>query len=470
MKTIKTKISSPFLKIIFAIPLMILILFNLSMHVYVDRTSREELKSAASGIEILIRQQLMDNALNQTADPMSSEGLTGLRNNLKLSKASLLNHVKSMNIEFLLIAKDGTVLFPKSYNDSFLSQRIVAKATANLDHAEENTIIKYRVGREKYYATYQMLTDGPTSTRLAFISSGSQAAAFARLVNMILFVITALSAALATSIALKVSKELSLPISRLTDYAKRIGSGEFLELPEDLSSVEIYELTKSMNEMSQQLKQYDNAQKSFLQNASHELRTPLMSIQGYAEGISAGVFLDAKKTAEIIREESRRLNHLVEQLLTLSRIENKNYHGELSCSNLCDNMKEYLQRINGYAMKEGKLIKQHFPKESYAAMIDDTLLAQAVINTLSNCVKHARGTVTAALFAEGCNAVIQISDDGDGISAEDLPHIFERFYKGKGGNFGLGLSIAKSAVEFMGGSITAYNSNGAVFEIRIPLS
>jgi signal transduction histidine kinase len=182
------------------------------------------------------------------------------------------------------------------------------------------------------------------------------------------------------------------------------------------------------------------------------------------------VFPDAKKTAEIIREESRRLNHLVEQLLTLSRIENKNYHGELSCSNLCDNMKEYLQRINGYAMKEGKLIKQHFPKESYAAMIDDTLLAQAVINTLSNCVKHARGTVTAALFAEGCNAVIQISDDGDGISAEDLPHIFERFYKGKGGNFGLGLSIAKSAVEFMGGSITAYNSNGAVFEIRIPLS
>lgn len=468
MKTIKTKISSPFLKIIFAIPIMILILFNLSMHVYVDRTSREELKSAASGIEILIRQQLMDNALNQTADTMSSEGLTGLRNNLKLSKASLLNHVKSMNIEFLLIAKDGTVLFPKSYNDSFLSQRIVAKATANLDRAEENTIVKYRVGREKYYTTYQVLTDGPASTRLAFISSGSQAAFFARLVNMILFVITVLSAALATSIALKVSKELSLPISRLTDYAKRIGGGEFLELPEDLSSVEIYELTRSMNEMSQQLKQYDNAQKSFLQNASHELRTPLMSIQGYAEGISAGVFPDAKKTAEIIRAESRRLNHLVEQLLTLSRIENKNYQGELVCSNLCDNMKEYLQRINGYAMKEGKLVKQYFPDEAYAAMIDDALLAQAVINILSNCVKHARRTVTAALFAEGGNAVIQISDDGDGISEEDLPHIFERFYKGKGGNFGLGLSIAKSAVEFMGGSITAYNNNGAVFEIHIP--
>lgn len=473
MKTIKNKISTPFLKIIFAIPVIILLLFNLAMYVYIDRISREELKSAASSIETLIRQQLMDDALNQSnvekKEADASTGFTELRNNLKLSKASLISHVKNMNIEFLLISSDGTVLFPKSYTDSFLSRRVVEKAAAAFAPEKENSIVKYRVGKQRYYATYQMLNDQPSSTRLVFISSGSQAMTLARLVNLVLLAITALSAALATSIALAVSKELSLPISRLTDHAKRIGSGEFLTLPEDRSSVEMYQLTNSMNEMSQRLKSYDHAQKSFLQNASHELRTPLMSIQGYAEGISAGVFPDAKKTAEIIKEESLRLNHLVEQLLTLSRIENNNYKGELVRCNLADYLKEYLQRINGYAIKEGKVLEQLIPAESILVSIDDALLAQTMINILSNCIKYAFKTVTVTLFSEAECAVIRISDDGGGIASEDLPYIFDRFYKGKSGNFGLGLSIAKSALEFMGGSITAYNKTGAVFEIRLPL-
>ena len=194
-----------------------------------------------------------------------------------------------------------------------------------------------------------------------------------------------------------------------------------------------------MNDMSKRLTDLDKAQKLFLQNASHEIRTPLMSIQGYAEGISKGIFSDTTKTADIICEESKRLNQLVDELLTLSRIENNTDESEFYVLNLSDVMKEVVQKIEGYALREQKKINVMIPPDVIMIKANDALLSQAMINIISN---------------------------GDGIPVQDLPHIFDRFYKGKNGNFGLGLAIVKSAILSLKGSIRAYNENGAVFEIK----
>ncbi len=191
--------------------------------------------------------------------------------------------------------------------------------------------------------------------------------------------------------------------------------------------------------MSKRLTDLDKAQKLFLQNASHEIRTPLMSIQGYAEGISKGIFSDTTKTADIICEESKRLNQLVDELLTLSRIENNTDESEFYVLNLSDVMKEVVQKIEGYALREQKKINVMLPPDVIMIKANDALLSQAMINIISN---------------------------GDGIPVQDLPHIFDRFYKGKNGNFGLGLAIVKSAILSLKGSIRAYNENGAVFEIK----
>ncbi len=191
--------------------------------------------------------------------------------------------------------------------------------------------------------------------------------------------------------------------------------------------------------MSKRLTDLDKAQKLFLQNASHEIRTPLMSIQGYAEGISKGIFSDTTKTADIICEESKRLNQLVDELLTLSRIENNTDESEFYVLNLSDVMKEVVQKIEGYALREQKKINVMLPPDVIMIKANDALLSQAMINIISN---------------------------GDGIPVQDLSHIFDRFYKGKNGNFGLGLAIVKSAILSLKGSIRAYNENGAVFEIK----
>lgn len=90
------------------------------------------------------------------------------------------------------------------------------------------------------------------------------------------------------------------------------------------------------------------------------------------------------------------------------------------------------------------------------------------MNIISNCMRYAKTKIDVSLFLREANAVIRIQEDGPGIREEDLPHLFERFYKGKGGNFGLGLAISKSAVQSAGGEINAYNGEtGAVFEITL---
>jgi signal transduction histidine kinase len=226
----------------------------------------------------------------------------------------------------------------------------------------------------------------------------------------------------------------------------------------------------SLSDMSAKINGYDKAQKTFLQNASHELKTPLMSIQGYAEGISGGILPDVKHAADIIGGESKRLNTLVEELLTLSRIESQTYAKELVLCNLADMLKEYAQRLGGFAAKMNRTLTLDLPKEPVMVYADDVLLSQAVMNITSNCLRYAKTQARIALIRRGEFAAVRITDDGSGIAPEDLPHIFERFYKGKGGNFGLGLAIAKSAVEFMGGTVSAYNSdNGAVFEVRLSI-
>lgn len=117
-------------------------------------------------------------------------------------------------------------------------------------------------------------------------------------------------------------------------------------------------------------------------------------------------------------------------------------------------------------MREQKKINVMLPPDVIMIKANDALLSQAMINIISNGIKYAHSNVDIAISKENHMVMIKIKDDGDGIPVQDLPHIFDRFYKGKNGNFGLGLAIVKSAILSLKGSIRAYNENGAVFEIK----
>ena len=211
-------------------------------------------------------------------------------------------------------------------------------------------------------------------------------------------------------------------------------------------------------------------QQTFFQNASHELKTPLMAIQGYAEGIQAGV-MDAGGAAEVILKESDRMTELVDELLDISKIDMGRQTLTLSEMDVRELLYDSIRAVEPAVSAGGIAIVPDFPEEPVMVSCDDTRLRRAVTNILSNGVRYARSELCLTCRTDKRNVTIRIQDDGDGIATEDLLHIFDRFYMGKSGKSGIGLALTKEIIHLHKGTIRAYNGDGgAVFEITIPVS
>ena len=211
-------------------------------------------------------------------------------------------------------------------------------------------------------------------------------------------------------------------------------------------------------------------QQTFFQNASHELKTPLMAIQGYAEGIQAGV-MDTASAAEVILAESDRMTELVDELLDISKIDMGRQQLALSEMDVRELLYDSIRAVEPAVSAGGIAIVPDFPEEPVMVSCDDTRLRRAVTNILSNGVRYARSELRLTCCADKRHVTIRIQDDGDGIATEDLPHIFDRFYMGKSGKSGIGLALTKEIIHLHKGTIRAYNGDtGAVFEISFPVS
>ena len=208
-------------------------------------------------------------------------------------------------------------------------------------------------------------------------------------------------------------------------------------------------------------------QQTFFQNASHELKTPLMAIQGYAEGIQAGV-MDTGSAAEVILKESDRMTELVDELLDISKIDMGRQQLALSEMDVRELLYDSIRAVEP-AAAGGIAIVPDFPEEPVMVSCDDTRLRRAVTNILSNGVRYARSELRLTCRADRRQVTIRIQDNGDGIAEADLPHIFDRFYMGKSGKSGIGLALTREIIHMHKGTIRAYNGDtGAVFEITLP--
>ena len=210
-------------------------------------------------------------------------------------------------------------------------------------------------------------------------------------------------------------------------------------------------------------------QQTFFQNASHELKTPLMAIQGYAEGIQAGV-MDTGSAAEVILAESDRMTGLVDELLDISKIDMGRQPLTLSETDIRELLYDSIRAVEPAAAAGGITIAPDFPEEPIMVKCDDTQIRRAVTNILTNGLRYARSKLCLTCRPDKRNVIIRIQDDGDGIAEGDLPHIFERFYMGKSGKSGIGLALTKEIIHVHKGTIHAYNGDsGAVFEITLPM-
>lgn len=275
-------------------------------------------------------------------------------------------------------------------------------------------------------------------------------------------------------LGLWLSRSLTKPIRVLQEQMKRLAKRDFSPPPVVTTGDELEEVSRSFAAMVTELKQYDQGQRRFLQNASHELKTPLMAIQGYAEGIIDGIFQgeEAITGLEVISQESVRLKKLVDELIYLSKLETLEdiyTPTEQECMELVE---DSVARVHSLALQKGIQIDVR-GRGGYLIHVDRDKMMQTMINLLSNGVRHAKSRLEVTLSRGDGHVSIAFHDDGEGFAnlSKQQPQIFERFYKGDKGDTGLGLAIVKAIVEKSGGSIAAHNheQGGAEIILHLPI-
>lgn len=223
----------------------------------------------------------------------------------------------------------------------------------------------------------------------------------------------------------------------------------------------------------------DKLRKDFVANVSHELRTPLSMLQGYSEAIVDGIAAtpeEHKELAKIIYDESVRMTKLVNELLDLARMEAG--HLELHKEQVV--LRPYFERIQrkfiNIARERSIALELEMETPLAEACFDPDRMEQVLTNLIDNALRHTPAAGSVKLRVRGAGPIIEVSDTGSGIPAEDLPFVFERFYKadkartrGRSGT-GLGLGIAKNIVEAHGGTITVHSKpgEGTTFTIKLP--
>jgi signal transduction histidine kinase len=269
------------------------------------------------------------------------------------------------------------------------------------------------------------------------------------------------------------------PITRLTEATKRIAQGNYnLQLPTRRKD-EIGQLAAHFQKMSKQLERSDKAKQEFVANVSHEIQSPLASIQGFADTLLHSNVDEQERLryTGIIGQEARRLAALGRQLLLLSSLDHADYSFVKKAVPIQQQLRQALQLLE-WQLSEKELSVRMFVPSTLTINGDEVLLMQIWSNLLSNAVKHIPNgrAISIRAFHEERNGVVIISDTGDGIPEEQLPYIYDRFFRGDSarertaGSTGLGLSIVQRIVHVHGGTIEAQSQigEGTAFRVSIP--
>jgi two-component system, OmpR family, sensor histidine kinase BaeS len=267
-------------------------------------------------------------------------------------------------------------------------------------------------------------------------------------------------------------RRMTRPMDSLIDAARRIESGDYSAQVPEWGSPDIRSVARAFNSMSARLKTMDEQRRSFLADVTHELRTPLSVIRGQAEAISDGVYpADAPHLAPIL-DATATLDRLVEDLRTLVLTDAGSLVLHKEATDVGALVKDTVESFRMQAESRGIALGSDLARDTTTADVDPARIRQVIGNLLSNAIRHtpSGGSVTAAVGDSGDRVVITVSDTGEGIPPELLPHVFERFVKGPNSTgSGLGLAIAHDIVEAHGGTIQVSNQPEHGIAVRIEL-
>lgn len=297
--------------------------------------------------------------------------------------------------------------------------------------------------------------------------------------SMLLAVAIASLAALIVSLLF--SRGIVAPLQQMTRASQRIAAGHYTERVQISGQDEIAQLGGQFNQMAEELEQVETLRRRLIGDVSHELRTPLTAIKGYMEGLMDGVLPASPETYQQIHTEAERLSRLVDDLQELSRVEARAFSLEVAPVSFSSLMETTARRLLPQLQQKNITLKIALPPELPPLRVDGDRITQVLTNLVSNAIQYtpAGGLVTVSAALTGAEMRITVADTGLGIPPENLPHVFDRFYRvdksrsrQSGGGSGIGLTIAKALVEAHGGKIWAESAGagqGSLFSFTLPL-
>ncbi len=208
----------------------------------------------------------------------------------------------------------------------------------------------------------------------------------------------------------------------------------------------------------------------FFQNASHELKTPLTSIKGYAEGIKTGAVEDQDGAAEVIIRQSERMQTLIDEILTISRLDSKDYVLKKEEVDVLSIIEDSVEKYQDLPDKRHIQTELMLDERNFMVMGDGLQLYKAVNTIIDNAFKFALHQVKIRTYGERNRLNIDVFNDGRPLSKKDLAHIFDRFYSGENISTGIGLAMAREIITAGQGEITAWNrEDGVLFRVSLPI-
>lgn len=260
-------------------------------------------------------------------------------------------------------------------------------------------------------------------------------------------------------------RKMAMPVASLMEATGRVADGDYTARVEEHGPREVSSVARAFNTMTERLQSQDQQRKNLLADVTHELRTPLTVIQGNLEGLLDGMYPPDEAHLEAVLDETRVMSRLVDDLHTLALAESGALRLQKSQVDLALLVDETAASFKSQAERAGVDLVVEASMEIPTVEVDPARIREVISNLLANALRHTPEGGTILLKCEievGKDFVtVSVVDNGEGISPEQLPHIFDRFYKSAASpGAGLGLAIAKNLVSAHGGEISASSESG----------
>jgi signal transduction histidine kinase len=286
-------------------------------------------------------------------------------------------------------------------------------------------------------------------------------------------------ASAAAGISYLLSKRIMRPLIQMEKVTRKVSAGHLKERIPSSEIPEINRLALSFNRMAADLEGVERRRRDLVSDLTHELRTPLTVVEGYLEGLADGTIAPSTEIYQLLAKETARLRRLVNDLQELSQAEAGYLPIAAEALDVQPLLTSLVQRFSEQLLEGGPVLQLECPENLPLVLADTERVEQVLVNLIGNALRYTpQGSIVVRVWSEASKRLwIAVVDTGKGIAADELPHVFERFWRSDrsrdrhSGGTGIGLAISRRLVELQGGTIDAQSQlgQGSTFRFSLPL-